>query len=127
VFAEIGGRTALDDFSGSGVVSYLLKCLGYQVTANHFPQLPVDHRRRHGSEPDGTAASTDIETICGPAADDRDFIRRTFDGPYFTPDDRRFLDSAWSNIDTLTGGKRALAVSALVLALVRKQRNCEDC
>jgi adenine-specific DNA-methyltransferase len=34
VFSEIGGQTALDAFSGSGVVSYLLKTLGYRVTAS---------------------------------------------------------------------------------------------
>src|SRR5215467_10782582 len=30
-FTELGGTTALDAFSGSGVVSYLLKTCGYQV------------------------------------------------------------------------------------------------
>ena len=40
VFAEVGGMTALDAFSGSGVVSYLLKALGYQVTANDFLTFP---------------------------------------------------------------------------------------
>src|SRR6266702_6223089 len=40
VFAEVGGRTALDAFSGSGVVSYLLKVLGYQVMANDFLMFP---------------------------------------------------------------------------------------
>jgi DNA adenine methylase/adenine-specific DNA-methyltransferase len=63
----------------------------------------------------------EIERICGPAADDRDFIRSTFDGLYFTVADRCFLDSAWSHIDRLDGHKRALAISALVLAAARKQ------
>jgi hypothetical protein len=40
VFTELGGGTALDAFSGSGVVSYLLKTLGYQVTANDFLTFP---------------------------------------------------------------------------------------
>ena len=62
-----------------------------------------------------------IDTICGPPADDRDFIQRTFDGLYFTPEDRRFLDSAWSHIDTLRGHRRDLAISALVLSAARKQ------
>src|SRR5579863_10711205 len=41
VFTELGGRTALDAFSGSGVVSYLLKALGYQVTSNDFLAFPA--------------------------------------------------------------------------------------
>ena len=51
VFTELGGETALDAFSGSGVVSYLLKTLGYQVTANDFLMFPDDHRAGHGREP----------------------------------------------------------------------------
>ena len=40
-FTELGGTTALDAFSGSGVVSYLLKACGYQVTANDFLAFPA--------------------------------------------------------------------------------------
>jgi adenine-specific DNA-methyltransferase len=59
--------------------------------------------------------------ITGPPADDRDFIQRTFDGLYFTADDRAFLDSAWSHIAVMSGFKRALAIAALILAAARKQ------
>src|SRR5262249_27924202 len=40
VFVELGGKTALDAFSGSGVVSYLLKGLRYEVTSNDFLNFP---------------------------------------------------------------------------------------
>ncbi len=40
VFAEVGGQTALDAFSGSGVVSYLLKRQGFSVTANDMLEFP---------------------------------------------------------------------------------------
>jgi DNA adenine methylase/adenine-specific DNA-methyltransferase len=63
----------------------------------------------------------DVDRICGTAADDRDFIQSTFDGLYFTPQDRQFLDSAWSHIDLLTGFKRDIAISALVLSAARRQ------
>lgn len=121
VFAEIGGRTALDAFSGSGVVAYTLKALGYQVTANDFLCFPGVIARATVANQSEILTSEEIDRICGPAADDRDFIRRTFDGLYFTDRDREFLDSAWSHIDRLHGAKRALAISALVLAAARKQ------
>jgi DNA adenine methylase/adenine-specific DNA-methyltransferase len=120
-FAEIGGTTALDAFSGSGVVSYLLKALGYQVTANDFLAFPTAIAQATVTSQGIQLTEDDIETICGPAADDRDFIQRTFEGLFFTGEDRRFLDSAWSHIDHMTGEKRALAVSALVLSAARKQ------
>ena len=121
VFGEVRGVTALDAFSGSGVVSYLLKTLGYQVTANDFLTFPAAITRATVVNQDETLTGEDVEAICGPPADDRDFIQRTFDGLFFTADDRRFLDSAWSHIDQMTGAKQALAISALVLSAARKQ------
>ncbi len=121
VFREIGGSTALDAFSGSGVIAYLLKSMGYQVTANDFLKFPSTIARATVANQSETLTPEEIDHICGPAADDRDFIRRTFDGLYFTDLDRAFLDSAWSHIDRMDGDKRALAISALVLAAARKQ------
>jgi adenine-specific DNA-methyltransferase len=54
----------------------------------------------------------------GPVVDG-DLMRRR--GLYFTPQDRQFLDSAWSHIDGLTGYRRDLAVAALVLSAAGKQ------
>jgi DNA adenine methylase/adenine-specific DNA-methyltransferase len=121
IFSEIGGRTALDGFSGSGVVSYLLKTLGYQVTSNDFLTFPGAIARATVVNQTTRLTDSDIGTICGDPADDRDFIQTTFSGLYFTDDDRKFLDSAWSHIDQLNDHKRDLAISALVLAAARKQ------
>jgi DNA adenine methylase/adenine-specific DNA-methyltransferase len=104
-----GGTSALDAFSGSGVVSYLLKSLGYQVTSNDFLTFPTVIATATMANQTVKLTRADIERICGPAADERNFIQSTFDGLYFTVDDRRFLDSAWSHLDRLTGNKRALA------------------
>ena len=121
VFTELGGRTALDAFSGSGVVSYLLKTLGYQVTSNDFLTFPAIIARATVVNQEETLTAQEIEEICGPSVDDRDFIRRTFHGLYFTDEDREFLDSAWSHIDRMSGHKQDLAISSLVLSSARKQ------
>lgn len=121
VFSEIGGETAVDAFSGSGVVSYLLKCQGYSVTSNDFLQFPSTIARAAVANQGVTLSDALVEKICGPSADGRDFIQRKFDGLYFTPEDRSFLDSAWSHIDLLDGAQRDLALSALILSAARKQ------
>lgn len=121
LFAELGGHTALDAFSGSGVVSYALKTMGYAVTANDFLAFPTVIASAAVANDAVTLTNKDIARITGPAADGRDFIQTTFDGLYFTRDDRVFLDSAWSHIDMLHGAKRDLAIAALVLAAARKQ------
>jgi adenine-specific DNA-methyltransferase len=66
-------------------------------------------------------AGDDVERMTGQAADDRDFIRKTFAGVFFNPDDLEFLDSAWSHIAAMHGHQRALAISALILSAARKQ------
>src|SRR5215469_10032595 len=83
-FTELGGATALDAFSGSGVVSYLLKACGYQVTANDFLAFPAIIAQASVVNQHVTLGADDVDEICGPPADDRDFIQRTFDGIYFT-------------------------------------------
>lgn len=121
VFGELGGSTALDAFSGSGVVSYLLKRQGFAVTANDMLQFPGTLASATVVNQTTRLSHDDVEQITGPAADDRDFIQRTFDGVFFTAEDRAFLDSAWSYIAHMHGDKRALALSALVLSAARKQ------
>ncbi|MGV9857935.1 DNA adenine methylase [Gordonia sp. NPDC003425] len=120
-FAEIGGSTAVDAFSGSGVVSYLLKAQGFAVTTNDFLTFPHIITRATVANSSVRLEPDLVDEICGPPADDRDFIARTFDGLYFSADDRAFLDSAWSHIDRLRGYRRDLAISALVLSAARKQ------
>lgn len=121
VFADLGGVTAVDAFSGSGVVSYLLKSQGFQVTSNDFLNFPSVIARATVENSSVVLDDETVDLICGPAADDRDFIQSKFDGLYFTHEDRRFLDSAWSHIDHLDGHKQDLALAALVLSAARKQ------
>jgi DNA adenine methylase/adenine-specific DNA-methyltransferase len=103
------------------VVAYTLKLMGYSVTSSDFlafPNVITDATVANQTE---TLGDADVERIIGPPADSRDFIRSTFDGLYFTAEDRAFLDSAWSHIDEMTGAQRSLAIASLVLAAARKQ------
>lgn len=121
VFAGVGGATAVDAFSGSGVVSYLLKAQGFEVTSNDFMHFASTVASATVANSMQRLDPEAVELICGPAADDRDFIRSTFDGIFFTPEDLTFLDSAWSHIDLLDGYQRDLAIAALILSAARKQ------
>lgn len=120
-FAEVGGTTALDAFSGSGVVSYLLKRQGFSVTANDMLEFPGTLAAATVVNQSTRLTHDEVQEIAGPARDDRDFVRRTFEGVFFSAEDRAFLDSAWSHIAAMAGDRRALAVSALVLSAARKQ------
>ena len=121
LFDEIRPRTALDPFCGSGVVAYALKSMGIAVTASDFLVFPTVIAEATIANQDCVLSADELNRIVGSAADERDFIQRTFAGLYFTHEDRAFLDSAWSNIECLQGPKRSLAIAALVLAAARKQ------
>lgn len=120
-FAQLGGTSAVDAFSGSGVVSYLLKAQGYNVTSNDFMAFSSIIARATVENSRARLEQDTVEIICGPSADGRDFIQRTFDGIFFAPEDLAFFDSAWSHIDALQGYQRDIALSALILAAARKQ------
>jgi len=120
-FEEIGGSTALDAFSGSGVVSYLLKRQGFQVHSNDYLGFPATVAKASVVNQTSRLSTLDVKRITGSAADNRSFITDTFRGVFFDVEDLTFLDSAWSHIDRMTGYKRALAISALCLSAARKQ------
>ena len=121
VFATLPPGPAIDAFSGSGVVAYTLKTAGREVLANDhltFTATLAEALVANGSE---RLTPVEVDAICAPSRDGRDFIARTFDGLYFPAADHAFLDSAWSHVDELHGAKRALALSALCLAAAQKQ------
>lgn len=122
VFTQLNASTAIDPFSGSGVVSYLLKSLGYSVTSSDYLHFPVTLTSAACVNQNDTLSDQEITMISsGVNRDQRDFISRTYEGRFFTSEDLRFLDSAWSHIDCLPSAKKDLAISALVLAAARKQ------
>lgn len=122
VFQQAGGRTALDPFSGSGVVSYLLKAHGYEVTSGDYLNFPVALANAACANQKQQLTGEAMRAIVsGGNLDGRDFISRTYDGRFFTRADLAFLDSAWSQIARLGGAERHLAVASLVLAAARKQ------
>ena len=121
VFAELPPGPALDAFSGSGVVSYVLKASGRPVVANDqlaFAAAVTEALVANDAE---RLSADDVETICSGNRDGRDFIATTFAGLYFPDADHAFLDAAWSHLEALAPPKRALAIGSLCLAAAWKQ------
>lgn len=115
-------ETAADPFTGSGCVSYLLKCMGKQVRASDQLSFPVTIAL--ATVANGTerlnAAARRLLLARSPGAPD--FIARMFDGVFFSPEDRRFLDRVCHNITRLEHPhQQALARAALIRSCVKKQ------
>ncbi len=121
VFEDLPPGSALDAFSGSGVVAYTLKATGRPVLANDALTFATTLAEATVANDGTTLSDAEIEEICSGNRDGRNFIAATFDGLYFPSTDLAFLDAAWSHVDRLDGPKRALALSALCLAAAWKQ------
>jgi len=121
VFATLPPGPAIDAFSGSGVVAHTLKAGGRETLANDHLRFTATLAEALVANAHEELSAAEVETLCAPNRDGRDFIARTFDGLYFPRADHEFLDAAWSHVDQLAGAKRALALSALCLAAAQKQ------
>jgi DNA adenine methylase/adenine-specific DNA-methyltransferase len=120
--APLAFETALDAFSGSGAVAYLLKAMGKTVTANDA--LRFSATIAHATV--GTATEQlepdDLERLLADDPRHPRMIEETFSGVFFTPADLRFLDLTWWNLRFLADpAKRALAIAALCRSCVKRQ------
>jgi adenine-specific DNA-methyltransferase len=121
LFATLPSGAAIDAFSGSGVVAYALKTGGREVLANDHLTFTATLAEALVANQREQLSPSDVERICSPSRDGRDFIATTFAGLYFPDADHAFLDAAWSHVDELEGAKKALALSSLCLAAAWKQ------
>jgi adenine-specific DNA-methyltransferase len=121
IFSELSFDSALDAFSGSGVVGYALKAMGKTVTTNDFLNFPATIARATVENDHVRLTDEDIDRILSPAPGGQTFIQQKFQGLYFPAEDLAFLDSAWTHVKEMSAYKRELALSALCLAAARKQ------
>lgn len=121
IFESLPPGAAVDAFSGSGVVAYVLKAIGRGVVANDHLAFASAIADALVTNDEATLAPDEIDLLCSENRDGRDFIATTFDGLYFPRSDHEFLDAAWSHVDQLPQTKKALALGALCLAAAWKQ------
>lgn len=122
VLSDFEFETALDAFSGSGCVSYLLKCMGKQVVSNDFLNFCTTISRATVENDSVVVADATVDRLLRFNPLHKRFIERTFRGIFFSPDDLRFLDRISWNIHELTDPyQKALALSALIRSCVKRQ------
>jgi len=122
VLDKLDFESAADPFSGTGCVSYLMKAMGRRVYASDFlnftsvvARATVENANVHL---DGRA----IRRLLDPTPSAHDFIERTFDGVFYTHEDRQFLDRVSGNIRHLESPyEQALAFSALFRSCLKRQ------
>lgn len=122
VFKQLKFKTALDAFSGTSSVAYLLKTLGHAVDTNDYLRFNY-YAAKALIENNSTALSADeVAEIIRFNSDKEDFIEKEFADLYFSKRDCRWLDSAVANIELLANPyKKAVALTALCRACIKKR------
>jgi adenine-specific DNA-methyltransferase len=122
VLSTLDFETALDPFSGTGCVAYLMKSMDRRVIASDFlnftsliARATVENNTRHL---DGKA----IKRLIDPTPSVHRFVERTFKDIFFTKLDLQFLDRISGNIRQLQDPRdQALAFSALFRSCLKRQ------
>ncbi|MEP1933288.1 DNA adenine methylase [Parasphingorhabdus sp.] len=115
-------ETALDPFSGSGSVAYLLKAMKRRTISSDFLNLSATVGKalieNNSVHLDGPAKSL----LLADNANTHNFIEKTFTGIFFAPEDLRFLDRISCNIRQLDNPyQQSLAMAALMRSCAKKQ------
>jgi adenine-specific DNA-methyltransferase len=123
VLSRLDFESALDAFSGSGSVAYLLKAMGRRVTANDMLRFTTTISRATVENDEVAADAALLERLVQrPAAKWPRFIEDTYAGIFFTRADLQFLDLVSANIARLRNPhKQALAMAALLRSCVKRQ------
>lgn len=122
VASQFQFESALDLFSGSGVVGYLLKTMGKQVISNDYMAMSATLSKAMIENNDQMLTEREIDRLFAPNPNACRFVQETFSGLYYTDEENAVIDLVRSNICKLNNvRKRAIAMSALVRACLKKR------
>jgi len=121
ILKEYQFESFFDGFSGSNVVSYLMKCKGKQVYTNDFMGISYSTSKAIIENNSVLVNNNDIELLLG-ETNHNGFIYNTFKDLYFTDEENRLLDTIRTNVDKLDHEyKKDIVISSLVRACMKKR------
>lgn len=122
IFDELNFDSALDAFSGTSSVAYLLKMMGKRVHANDYLLFNSYIAKALIENSNVTLSESEVDELIQFTPDADNFIEKEFSGIYFEKKDCRWLDSVFANIQFLDNEyKKAIALTALCRACIKKR------
>lgn len=122
VASQFSFETALDLFSGTGIVGYLFKTMGKQVFSNDYMAMNTTFAKAMIENNHVTLTQSEIDSLFVDHGDCDYFVCNTFEGLYYSNEDNVVIDIVRSNIKRLPNAtKRAIAKSGLIRACLKKR------
>lgn len=122
VASQFNFETAIDLFSGSGVVGYMLKAHGKAVVSNDYMAMAGVFATAMIENNAQTLPREEAEALLDERRPVDRFVQTTFKGLYFSDHDNRLIDVIRANIKAMRNRyKRAIAMSALMRACLKKR------
>jgi len=115
-------ETVLDLFSGSGIVGYMFKSQGKQVTCNDYMAMAAVFAKATVENNSTILSIEEAKELLKEKKESDHFVETKFKGLYFSDEDNRLIDTLRTNIWALSDEyKRAIALDALIRACVKKR------
>ena len=122
VIGNLDFETALDPFSGSNAVGYLMKAMGRRVHASDFLNLSATIAKALIENSTVHVDGPAMKRLLAEPANTHHFIEETFTGVFYTAEELRFLDRVSCNLRQLDNPhQQALAMAALMRSCVKRQ------
>ena len=122
VVRQFDCHSTLDLFSGSGVVSYMLKDEGKKVISNDYMALSAMFSKALIENNQHNLDLEVAELLTQPADSSDHFVQNTFKNLYFEDDENILIDNIRANIGFIKNThQKAIAVSALIRACFKKR------
>ena len=122
VASQFEFETAIDLFSGSGIVGYMLKSHGKAVVSNDYMAMSATFSKAMIENSHIVLPPAEALALLEPDHPVDRFVESRFAGLYFSDDDNRLIDVLRTNIKSVKNPyKRAIAMSALMRACLKKR------
>jgi len=122
VVSQFEFDTAIDLFSGSGVVGYMLKTHGKAIISNDYMVMSATFAKAMIENNTTTLSRAEAEALFEPVNHNDGFVEKTFQGLYFSDSENRLIDVLRTNIMSVRSlYKRSIAMSALIRACLKKR------
>ena len=115
-------NSVLDLFSGSGIVGYMFKVQGKEVTCNDYMAMAATFAKAMIENNNTTLSSDEAKQLLCDVGNGNTFVQDTFKGLYFTDEENKVIDILRGNIWSIDDEyKQAIAMTALIRACTKKR------